>query len=204
MNSLFDKLNVLLRSKVSSALDINLPSIKRGEKNDVESLRQRINDAVDYENKLQAEIQALYKEVEDLDRRADEAVKQNNEAMAKHYVTRIQRVKQRIEMMEAELGSHQTVAQELIDSVNRLDAAVADANAQDQEPTKTFSEQATERMQQVFHNAQQKITDLGDKIKSHQDEARSVLDDETNAPDTEVDEARVEDDLAERRNRLSR
>lgn len=201
-NSLFDKLNVLLRSKVSSALDINLPSIKREEKTDVDSLRQRINDAVDYETKLQAEIQTLHKEVEDLDRRADQAVQQNNEAMAKHYVTRIQRVKQRIEMMEAELGSHQTVAQELIDSVNRLDAAVADA--QPQEADKTFGEQATERMQQVFHNAQQKIADLSDKIKSRQDEARSVLDDDTNAPDTEVDESRVEDDLAERRNRLSR
>ncbi|GAB4343587.1 MAG: hypothetical protein Kow00117_22180 [Phototrophicales bacterium] len=211
-NNLFDKLNVLLRSKVGGLLDGKLPSVRRGSQDDVQTLRKRINEAVDYEKQLQQQIKALIAEREDLDRRADDAVQKNNEAMAKHFIARIQRLDQRIEMMQAELRSHEQVAQELIDSVNRLDAAVADntyASQTDepqqveQNPAKTFATQATDRFQQVFHNAQQKITDLSDKIKSRQDESRTILEDADDLPN-EVDQAKIDDDLAARRNRLSR
>ena len=229
MNDLFKKLNVLVRAGINDVLGEDhavgqsrrkpLTPDKLGKNIDREitALRSRINDALSFETELQQRVQSLHDEVARYDQQADEAVSAGNDVVARRVIEQMQSAQQRLAMAEADLKEHQLVTQDLIQRVNMLEAAVADARRA-QEVTQTAEAppapqdetSATPAAQtlpsipslaDVLRDAQEKINQMGDLIQAKE---------ETNAPTPAeqaaqaADEQRVDDDLAARRERLSK
>jgi len=215
MADFFKKLNVLVKASVNDLLGEDraiggarqkpLTPDKLGKDVDREivSLRQRINEALDYEDELQARVQKLQAEVAKFDEQADSAVARGDDEMARYDIEQMQRAQQRLAMAEADLRDHQAVTQELILRVNELDAAVADArraksSAEDvpAEPAERVS--GGEVVSNVLREMREKINEMGDLIKA-KDEVQQPP-----TPAADADDQNVDDDLAQRRDRLSK
>lgn len=221
MNDLFKKLNVLIKSSVNdavrSAVNPDDASVRhvRVDKNlaaEVDALRGRINDAVRYEDGLKARIQQYEDEAARWDKQADEAVANRNEASARYAIEQMKRVQQRAATVAGDLRAHQQATEELIQRVNMLDAVVADVRraAAEETPTQTEARPTPEAAEQapaavhlpdlgnVLRDAREKITALGELAQAQREVSESG---ETSPPD---DEAVIDDDLEQRRQRLSR
>lgn len=216
MADFFKKLNVLVKASVNDLLGEDraiggarrkpLTPDKLGKDVDREiaSLRQRINEALDYEDQLQTRVRTLQAEVAKLDQQADDAVARGDDEMARYDVEQMQRAQQHLAMAEADLRDHQAVTQELILRVNELDAAVADARrakSQDENPENAEppADRSTgEALSDVLREMREKINEMGDIIKA-KDEVQ-----QGSPPAKTVDEQTVDDDLDQRRDRLSK
>lgn len=217
MSDLLKKLNVLVRSSINDVLGEDwavgaprrrpLTPEKLGKDIDREiaSLRQRINDALAYEDELQARVRSLQNETTRLDQQADQAVVSANDMAARAAVEQLQRAQQRLRMAESDLHEHQVVTQELIQRVNMLEAAVADtrrAQDQHQQPVSAPPAEPSEAarlpsLSDVLKEAREKIAQMGDMIATQSELAAPQ-------PNDLPDEPAVEDDLAARRQRLSK
>jgi phage shock protein A len=201
MSSLIDKLNVLVKSSVHGVLGDDSPSSKRhggslsparlGKDIDHEiaALRQQVDSALDGEDRMEADIQTLQRQIADWDRQADQALTQGDEATARYAVRQMQLEQRRLAMLEADLAQHRISASELIQRVNELEAVVAEARRRQQDTP--AQDTADESLAARLRRARQQAT---------QSEAESPL---PKASPAEVDERTVDDDLARRRARLS-
>ena len=218
MDDLFKKLNTLIKASLADVVgEDNLPGKPRRRLDprklgkdvdrEVKTLRESINNALAYEDELQGRVAALEAEVARWDQQADAAVQQNDEANARYAVEQMQRAKQRLTMAEADLRDHQLVTQELIQRVNMLDAAVADARraeASDDAPPETSAGSAPGQvLSDVLRDTREKITQMGDLIAAKADVAAASETPGQQAAKV-ADEQAVEDDLAARRDRLSK
>ncbi|TVR23040.1 MAG: hypothetical protein EA396_04580 [Anaerolineaceae bacterium] len=215
MSGLFDKLNVLLRSGVNHFLDDVASSVPRSdaprnESATVDSLRERINRAVEYEQTLTRQIDGLITEINGLNEQADRAIAAGQEAMGRHLIAKIKRREQYLDMLRADLAMHQRIAEDLILQVNQLDAAVASHQHAEQSAatpeddgtaTSDAAQDATNRFRRVLDEAQGRIDSLGEKLRSRQEVTADALDDE---PTTQADSAAVDDELEARRDRLAK
>lgn len=215
MSDFFKKLNVLVKASVNELLGddstlrrLSPVQLGKGIDHEVKVLRQRINEALDYEEELAEHVQRLQAEAARWDEEADRAVVAGQDDQARHAAENHQRSQQRLAIAESDLREHQLVTQELILRVNELDAAVADAHRAEAanaagtgdsdetgDPTLSMGKAAAE----VLREMRQKIGEMGDLINTRE-EIRSVG---TNVEDA-VEEARIEDDLSRRRDRLSK
>jgi phage shock protein A len=193
--NLTDKLNTLIRSSVQGAID-DLNPRRRDQppkpgKNidrDVTALRQRIDKALDDEDRMTTEIDALQRQAADWDQQADGALTRGDEAAAHHAVRQMQLVQQRQTMLEADLAQHRYATSELISRVNELEARAA---------------QARQPLKGAVRPEDPDEVPLSARIS----QARSAAAPQPRAanPDApvQVDEQTIEDDLARRRARLS-
>lgn len=201
MSDLFKKLNVLIRSGLSDVVRSEGKArtpIKLGKDLDreVNALRQRINDAVAHEDRLKEQLRALEAEIARRDREADDAVAAGREDAARSAIDSMRQAKRRYARVEADLQEHEIVTQDLIRRVNQLDAVVAEARRAEQ----TSGQEAAPltAMSDVLREARETITSLGERIATRNSEAPVT------PPTAPADEGTVDDDLAERRQRLSR
>ena len=78
MNDLFKKLNVLIKANLSDLVssDETHPRARLGKNvdGDIKALRERVNDAVQYEDQIKAQISQFQDEAGRWDRQADDAV----------------------------------------------------------------------------------------------------------------------------------
>lgn len=205
MADLFRKLNTLVKAKVSDVLtDLTsgmprIPGASRSLNRDVHALRERINQAIEYEDTLQAKIKSLQEEIAQLDQQADDAVKQGNEALARHLVEQMQRTQQRLQMAESDLRAHQLVAQELIQKVNLLEATAADVRRDDTQSAETAA--SAGRLSNIVSEAREKISSVGQKVTTAMEKPRPAASEEDVQPESGVT---VDDDLEARRARLSK
>jgi phage shock protein A len=208
MADLFKKLGVLIQSGLNDVIPDALnpaaparrrvPPARLGKDIDREiaALRGRINEAVDYEARLIKRVQDLEAEMSRWDEQANAAVKRGDDAAARYAIDQMNRTEQRLEMADADLTEHRLVTQDLIRRVNLLDAVVADsrtASAQSGEG-EPAAEQAPSSIADVLRTAREKIAGMG--------EAR--LPREHPDLDMPTDDAVIDDDLARRRQRLSK
>lgn len=207
MNDFFKKLNVLVKASLNELVDAQgRPHLSFGQRQpDVERqlqmLRQRVDDALKYEDELVARVTTLQAEVERWDIQADEAVAQGSDDSARRAVDELQRGQQRLAMAEADLREHRIVTQELISRVNQLEAVVDEARRA-QPPAAADAGDTLERAGKVVADV---LHEMRDKIA----EMSEMMGQTASAPqDTETsqtpDDASIEDDLARRRERLSK
>jgi hypothetical protein len=133
------------------------------------------------------------------DEAADTAVNKGDDAAARYAVEQLTLAKQRAAMAEADLKQHQRVTEELLLRVNELEAAVADAGlaqGKGAEATLDFGVVA-DRINHIVNQFRDRVNDLQSTIQ-----AREA--DETAAPAPPPPAADVDDDLASRRDRLSK
>lgn len=215
MNDLFKKLNVLIKSSVNSPGHTGsrqdeeraprAPLLGKNLDHEVATLRERVNDAVRYEDELKARLRQLQDEAARWDRQADDAVAQGNDAGARYAVEQMRRAEQRAAMTEVDLQAHERATQDLIQRVNMLDAVVADARrseaAQSSEPESSSSAHLPVHLPDlgnVLRDAREKITALGE-MAAAQRELHSAP-----APAETEDDGEVDADLENRRQRLSK
>ena len=205
MNDLLNKLNVLVKATLSDVLTgdsrrnklvtsgDDKPSAVQEGKQQITQLRQRISETLAFEDELQKQIQSLQAEVADWDEQADAAVQSGDEAKAHYAVEQMQRVQQRLTMVQSDLAAHEIVTQELIYQVNKLEAAV-DAAAKKQ-TDETAGAGANEKVSGVLRDMRDKVLELSDQIASRT---------KVSSEPVETNPEPVEDDLTKRRQRLSK
>ncbi len=223
MNDLFKKLNVLVKSSLRDAAGAN-----RGEDQpprrpqrlgkdidrEITALRDRINEAVRYEEEIKTRIQRYADEAERWDREADAAVARNDDAAARYAIEHMQRAQQRVTIAEADLRDHQLSTEDLIQRVNELDAAVADARRAQPEAAENSP---LPDLANVLREAREKITSLGELVAQRADVSAPTdapVDDAAVQPPGQAErqpqeqpapaESAVDDDLERRRERLSK
>jgi hypothetical protein len=158
MTDLFTKLNALIRAGLRDIVGdapLNLDALRRALSagrlgsdldKEVAVLRQRVNDAIAYEDQLIARVQEFQAQVESLDAQADDAVQAGHEDTARALIAQMRRTQQRLAMAESDLREHRFVTQDLLQRVNMLEAIVAEAHvprqpaqadtpAEDQDPS---------------------------------------------------------------------
>ena len=198
MTDLFEKLNVLVRSGLRELVgsdQFDLESLRRvltpdrmGKDFDreVAALRERVNQAIEYEGELQRRVAEFTTEVDRLDTEADNAVADNRQEQARALLEQLQRGKQRLTMAESDLRAHRSVTQELIQRVNMLEAVVADSKA-----AQSSSSDAS-----ATPDAASLLRDVREQVSQSSSE-KAV----TPKPNSEKS---IEDDLELRRQRLSK
>jgi len=222
MNDLLKKLNVLVKAGINDVLgEVRsgelprkaLSSFQLGSDIDreVSMLRGRINEALAYEDELQARVATLQAEVAEWDAKADAAVAAGNEADGRYAIDQMKRAQQRSAIAEADLHDHQQVTQELILRVNMLEAAVADARRAESEkqaetvpPPEAEGEQADpsgrgQVLSDVLRDVRERINRMGDLIA-----AKDELNPSAAPEPSPADDQAVADDLEARRQRLSK
>lgn len=216
MTDFFKKLNVLVRASVNDLLGderspgalrraIQNSQVGKSAEGDVRNLRERINAALDYEEQLQQQVQAIDTEIAQLDAQADAAVERGDEATARHLLAKMQRAQQRLTMAEVDLRDHQQVAQELIARVNELEAVLADSQyiQAGESPAPVYDAEpninAAERVSQVLGEMREKIAQMGDLLSAQAEVSPAPTDVDAASP---LEEDDIEDDLARRRDRL--
>lgn len=213
MADLFKKLNVLVKATINDTLGgdggkkpLNPARLGKDIDREIAALRGRINDALDYETNLKAKVQDLQDEVNRLDQQADDLVAQRNEDEARYVVEQMQRAQQRMAMAESDLREHRLVTQELIVRVNMLEAAVADARRRQTAETPA-DRSPGQALSDVLREAREKIAAMGDIVSARQEIAESDMKSEPSLADetpSSTGSPQVEDDLARRRQRLSK
>lgn len=204
MDSLFKKLNTLVRAGLNDLLgedwaagDLRRrllpgrlgPDIDR----EIATLRQRIEEALGYEDQLQARVDALYAEVAELDAQADQEVQAGHEDEARRAVEELQRKQRELNMAEADLREHRLVTQDLIFQVNRLEAVVEEARRAQQEAAEQTEEQG---VSDVLRSARQQA--------DHDTAAAPEPSAEDHTAGGTADTQAVDDDLSQRVARLSK
>jgi len=220
MNDFFDKLNTIIRVKLSDLLGESKPSASSGDGSsstigqvtkDAENLRARVNDAIGYEDKLQTQIADIHKQLGILNRQADDATQKGNEAMARYFIEKIGQLQNRLAILEKDLHEHQVLAQDLIQKVSTLESTIADIQSQatttSQNQDVVAQKTTADKFSELVNDAQRRINALGEKIKARKDTLQSELEmpSVSDVPlSNKPSDAEVEDDLERRRNRLSK
>ena len=211
MNDIFKKINTLVNATVNDLLGESasrpksLTSAHLGKDIDreISALRQKVNEALDYETKLQQQVVALDEEITRWDRQADEAVAQGNDASARYAISQMQNAERRRVMAESDLNEHRLVTQDLMRKVNELEAAVADARqqkpAQPPSTEETTGRSPTRVMSDVLRDTREKISQMGDLISS-----KEQLSNPPAESPAESSPKAVDDDIDRRRQRLSK
>lgn len=188
MSDLFDKLNVLVQSRLprlrgSSRRD-RPPALGRKADRDLARLRAKIDEALADDDRAQAEIDALNQQIADWDAQADAALAAGQDATARHAVHQMKLVEQRRTIAEADLDAYRGAIADLIQQVNAFETTLAEARRQ---PAEAVSGKPS----------------LVDQLPTLREPLRRNTGAASGAAPAPVDERAVEDDLAQRRARLS-
>ncbi len=195
MNDFFKKLNVLIKAGINERIsgDEPHPRMSKTVEGDLASLRERVNDAVAYEDQIKARIRQFEDEAAGWDRRADEAVARGDDDNARYAIEQMRRAEQRAAVAQSDLREHQRVTQDLIQRVNTLDSAAAETRRSetgDAAPDDGL-------LNNVLRETREKIASLADLAAAQQNL-------QTPEAPAHEDEAAVDDDLERRRQRLSK
>lgn len=224
MNDFFDKLNTLMRAKLNSLLGDNLflthsssdsdkPQSLNQVAKDAENLRSRANHAIEYEHRLEAKIADIHQQLTTLNRQADDATLSGNEAMARYFIGKIQKLEAQLAQLERDLDEHRQLAQDLIEKVNTLEATIADIQSQQSsaQTDNPIQKTVTDKFSELVNDAQKRIHDLGERIRGRKEMLQSEINTDAdtqllgqNIVSSQPSESDIEADLERRRNRLSK
>lgn len=208
MSGLFQKINTLLKARIDSFLEEDLRLSRQPDENalltagrlgkdvdqEVAALRQRIEEALNYEDSLQEKIDALRQEASDLDGEADDALRGGQEDTARRALEQMRRLQQQAHMVEADLVQHRRTTAEFIERVNVLEGLIAEARRK--EDTSSMTEPPAETLDRVLQTARQDAETPG-----RAEPVRVIV---NPPPPAESPSPSANDDLAARRARLAR
>lgn len=138
--SFFKKLTTLVQSQINDIISpmssdddntaqarrriLGRQEVRQGLEGDAIALRKRINEAVDYEGKLQTQVDKLYQEIARLDAEVDELLRVGNEDTARQRLGRLQQAQREVDALESDLREHRAITQQLMGQVAQLEAVV--------------------------------------------------------------------------------
>lgn len=135
MSSLFDKLSVLLNAQVNELLGgnprsplarirLNAEDKASNPRRSAEQLRTRLEEAVVYEEELQARIDKLMGEALDLDEQVDAALGAGDTFGSRRLQTQLNLKQQQLSIAESELRDHRLVTRHLMQELVALEATL--------------------------------------------------------------------------------
>ncbi|MGQ9887784.1 MAG: PspA/IM30 family protein [Aggregatilineales bacterium] len=216
MDDFFKKLNVLVRASVNDLLGdereggrrsraLRLDALGKDVDREIAALRARINQALDYEDKLQARVSDLQAQAARWDEQVDALILRGDDDAARRAAEQLQLVRQRVSMAESDLREHQLVTQELILRVNELEAAVADTRQRESgapnRPIEPAAQSTGRLVADVLRDVREKVADMRELVSGS---AVAPPRAGEQAASGTADSQEVEDDLARRRDRLSK
>ncbi len=147
--SFFKKLTTLVQSQINDIISpmssdddnkgdvvrriLGRHEVRQGLEGDAVTLRKRVNEAVEFEGKLQAQVDKLYQEIANLDAEADALLQAGNEDTARQKLGRLQQTQREITSLENDLYEHRTITQQLMGQVAQLEAVVEQAKREQAE-----------------------------------------------------------------------
>ena len=142
MSSLFEKLNTLVNAQVNELLGryprsplarikLNPEDAKKDPRRSVQSVRQRLEEALDYEDELQEKIELLMGETLELDQRVDAFVQADDDIGARHMQGQLNLKQQQLTIAESELRDHRLLSRHLMQELAALESAL---DAQERRP----------------------------------------------------------------------
>ncbi len=216
MDDFFKKLNVLVRAGINDLLGdereggrrsraLRLDALGKDVDREIAALRARINQALDYEDELRARVSDLQAQAARWDEQVDALILRGDDDAARRAAEQLQLVRQRASMAESDLREHQLVTQELILRVNELEAAVADArqreSSEPNRPIETAAQNTGRLVADVLRDVREKVADMSELVSGR---SAAPSPSAEQAAGGTADSQEVEDDLARRRDRLSK
>ncbi len=132
MSSLFDKLSVLVNAQVNELLgrnprsplariSLNQQAAAVNPRQAAGRLRQRLEEAIAYEDELQAKIDRLLQEAMDIDEQVDAALKAGDSVASRRLQGQLNAKQQQLNIAESELQDHRLVTRHLMQELNTLE-----------------------------------------------------------------------------------
>ena len=172
MSSFFDKISTLVNAQVNDLLGQNPKSplarirlnAEEADKNPhqaAKTLRQRLEEAIDYEDELQEKVDALMREALELDGQVDAILRAGDEFAARRLQGQLNMKQQQLTIAESELHDHRLVTQHLMREMAALDSALDSHDKQAQ--ARPTSAGAQSRRQRIPVEGPGSSTDAADK-----------------------------------------
>lgn len=135
MSSLFEKINTLVNAQVNDLLGrnpksplarikLNADDAEKNPRRSLQTLRQRLEEAIDYEDELQRRVETLLREVADLDHQVDRLLQAGDEFGARRLQNQLNMRGQQLTIAESELRDHRLLTQHLIQEMTTLEMAL--------------------------------------------------------------------------------
>ena len=135
MSDIFDKISTLINAQLNDFLGKNprspLARIKlnadEAEKNpqrSAQGLRQRLEEAIEYEDELQARIDERMRAVVELDKLVDDMLRSGDEVSAQRLQNQLNMKQQHLTIAESELQDHRLMTRHLMQELATLDMAL--------------------------------------------------------------------------------
>ena len=189
MDSLFDKINTLVNAQINDFLGRNPKSLlarikldaEEADKNPrrtVQSLHQRLEEALKYEDEIAEKIERIRAEAVVLDEEADRMVKSGDEFAARRALGQLQMKQQQLSIAEAGLRDHRLLTQHLMQEMTTLDMALDNQDRQKQQaPRQSTSSGSGIRIpvEGVSSDDEQDSKTFGDNVRDKLNETRASL-----------------------------
>ncbi|MYD08812.1 MAG: hypothetical protein F4X02_02095 [Chloroflexi bacterium] len=177
MSSLFDKIATLVNAQVNELLGKNPSSplarirldaddAEKRPRDSAQALRRRLDEAFDYEEILQAKIDALMAEAAELDAQIDASVRQGDEFGARRLQGQLNSKQQQLTIAESELRDHRALSRHLLQEMGNLEAALDERDRQRQ--SQPSANQQTQRRTRI------PVDGAGLRARGYQSLARAV------------------------------
>lgn len=176
MSSLFDKLSVLLNAQVNELMGRNprspLARIRLNAKEtatnphrSAEQLRARLEEAMRYEDELQAKIDKLMGEALDLDEQVDATLGAGDSFGSRRLQTQLNLKQQQLAIAESELRDHQLVTRHLMQELVALEATLDEhARRSAQIPVDEATGSASQTAKAIVRDATDKLNETLDAL----------------------------------------
>lgn len=186
MSNFFDKISTLVNAQVNDLLGKNPTSPlarirlnpEEAEKNphrSAQALRQRLDEAILYEDDLQAKIDHLSAEALDLDADVDACLQRDDQLGARRLQGQLNMKQQQLAIAESELRDHRRVTQHLMHEMLDLDAALEEFDRRPaSKPPDSGSPGRSTRI--PIEGAEAAASSVVDSVTDKLNEARDSLD----------------------------
>ena len=190
MSSLFEKLSTLVNAQVNDLLGknpksplarirLNPEEAEKDPRRSAGTLRQRLDEAVEYEADLQSKIEQLTNEAVELDVQVDACLQQGDQFGARRLQGQLNVKQQQMTIAESELRDHRMVTRHLMQEMVTLDAAL-DERERRQRAHTTGGEGSTRATRipvegAVGNAADALVEGVTDKLNEARDNIESLL-----------------------------
>lgn len=143
MSDFFDKISTLINAQFNDLLGrnprspiarikLNAEEAEKNPQRSANSLRQRLEEAIEYEDELQARIDERMREVVELDKLVDDMLGSGDSNSAQRLQTQLNMKQHHLTIAESELHDHRLMTRHLMRELSALETALDDEDRRQQ------------------------------------------------------------------------
>lgn len=222
MSSLIDKLSTLVNAQVNDLLGrnprsplarmgMNPQDAARNPRQSASQMRQRLEEAIAYEDTIRAKVDRLTQEALDLDEQVDAATQAGDSFEMRRLQTQLNLKQQQVAIAESELRDHQLVTRHLMQELHGLEMALdGQERSGTSIPIDAAEAGASAQIETAIRGAADKITGSIGALQNRQPQpprqrpTRFQIVEETPDPRTPKPQGKDASDMNNRLSRLSK